>query len=153
MKTSQFLRTASAVAAVQFLAHALMFVLYKPLHGPEEVAVVESMRSHIFLFGGFHRSYWDMYFGYGLLGALNCLVEAVCFWQLAAIARIEVSLVRPIAILFIIANGMHALLCLRYFFLAPIVPDVAIIACLSFAWLGSLPIRPYSAERGAPARI
>jgi hypothetical protein len=152
MRTSKFLRAASAVAAVQFLAHALMFALYKPVHGPEETAVVESMKSHVFIFGGFHRSYWDMYFGYGLLGALNCLVEAVCFWQLAAIARGEVSIVRPMAILFIVANGVHALLCLRYFFLTPVVPDVVVIVCLGVACLGSHAPRTISARSGAPVQ-
>ena len=58
------LRIAAVVALLQFAAHLLLVVLASPKHGPEEVAVVETMKSHRFDFLGAKRSYWDFYFGY-----------------------------------------------------------------------------------------
>lgn len=138
MKSVGWLRAASVVATLQFVAHSAMFLSAKATHGPVEVAVVEAMRSHQFLFDGSLRSYWDMYFGYGLFAAFNCLVEAVLFWQLATLAKTGAVLVRPIVALFCIANLGYALLVLRYFFVVPLIPDVAIAACLALAWRGEV---------------
>jgi hypothetical protein len=66
MKPTMLLRIASIVALLQFAAHTLLLVFGAPTHGPEEIAVVEAMKSHHFDFMGLTRSYWDFYFGYGL---------------------------------------------------------------------------------------
>jgi hypothetical protein len=39
----------------------------------------------------------------------------------------------PIVVLFVFANVVHALLCWRYFFLTPMILDVAIALCLGLA--------------------
>ena len=78
-----------------------------------------------------------MYFGYELFAALYCLVEAVLFWQLGLLARAHGPVTRPIAMLFIFANAMHVALCLRYFFLTPVFPDLAIMDSLSLAWVAA----------------
>ena len=62
------LRITAALAAIQGLAHGALFVSAKPRYGPAEVAVVEAMRANRFFAGG-TRSYWDLYFGYGLIAA------------------------------------------------------------------------------------
>ena len=121
------LRVVAVVAFLQFLGHGTLFVRAQPTHGPAEVAVVEAMRSQRFKFGVAPRSYWDMYFGYGLEAAVVCLVEAILFWQLAAIASRDVSLVRPIALLFAMANLAHIGMLARYFaFPLPMVFDALI---------------------------
>ncbi len=132
MTTSALLRTAAAVALLQFVGHGLLFVRARPTHGETEVAVVQAMKEHRFNFGGSVRSYWDMYFGYGVEAAGICLVEAVLFWQLATIAGTAPAVVRPIVALLLAANVAHALLVMRYFFFVPLVPD-ALIALL-LAW-------------------
>ncbi|MBI3886147.1 MAG: hypothetical protein HY302_10505 [Opitutae bacterium] len=80
MSTVAWLRLAAALAALQFVAHTAAFVRYVPAHGPAETAVVAAMQAHRFSFGGFERSYWDLYYGYGLLAAFSVLLEAVLFW-------------------------------------------------------------------------
>src|SRR5258708_6222978 len=139
MKAATLLRVASILAAVQFCAHTAMFTTYAPKHGAEEIAVVEAMRTHRFSFGGFERSYWDFYFGYGLMSAFSVFLEIVLFWQLAALATTDAPRVRPIVALFIFANFVHAALCMRYFFLTPIVPDLAIAGCLGLALVAARP--------------
>src|SRR2546426_9055191 len=83
MTTSTLLRVTAVVALLQFFGHAALFVRAQPTHGDAEVTVVAAMKAHRFNFGGSMRSYWDMYYGYGLEAAFICLVEAILFWQLA----------------------------------------------------------------------
>jgi hypothetical protein len=108
-----------------------MFVRARPTHGAAEVAVVDAMRSQAFLFASAPRTYWDMYFGYGLEAAVVCLVEAILFWLLAGAAPGCAVLVRSVAALFAAANLAHIVMLLRYFaFPLPMVFDGIIAAGL-----------------------
>ena len=109
------LRILALVAFVQFVGHGLLFVRARPTHGPREEAVVAAMRTERFAFAAAPRSYWNMYFGYGLEAAFVCLVEAILFWQLAGIATSDPALVRPIILLFAGANVAHFVMLARYF--------------------------------------
>jgi hypothetical protein len=131
------LRIAAALALVQALAHTAMFLNMHPTHGADEIAVVSAMKSHAFMFGGFSRTYWDMYFGYGLLAALVVFVEAVLFWLLAALAMDDARHLRPIVGLFILYNLAHAALLSRYFFAIPIVADLVVAAALLAAFIAA----------------
>lgn len=88
------------------------------------------MQTHRFMFQGFSRSYWDFFYGYGLFAAFTCVVEAVLFWQLGSLDR---RLAAPVLILFAAANVVYAALCWQFFFLTPLVFDLAIAACLALA--------------------
>ena len=135
MTPTTFLRIASVVALLQFAAHASLVIFSSPKHGPEEVAVVQAMKSHRFNFLGSMRSYWDFYFGYALEAAFICLIEAVLFWQLAGGAITSPLLVRSIAALFILFNAVHVILAWKYFFITPVIPDLLIMVCLGVAFL------------------
>jgi len=76
------LRLASLLALLQYCAHAFLFLSARPTHGAAEAAVIDAMKGHRFEFSGLTRSYWDFYFGYGLLAILWGLVEIVLLWQL-----------------------------------------------------------------------
>lgn len=132
MRTAPLLRTTAIVAFVQFCAHTARFVSYTPKHGADEVAVVGAMKSNLFTFSGAARSYWDFYYGYGLMAAFTCLIEAVLFWQLASIAKSSAPLVRPVVGLFLLANAGYAILVLTYFFPLPAYFDIAIAALLGW---------------------
>ena len=133
---SVLLRILAVVALVQGIAHGTLFVRARPTHGESETAVVEAMRSNAFRFAAAPRTYWDMYFGYGLEAAFVCLVEAVLFWLLAEAAPGNGPLVRSVAALFVIANVAHIVMLVRYFaFLVPIVFDGLIAAGLVAAAL------------------
>lgn len=131
------LRLASVVALIQGGAHTLLVVFGAPTHGPTEVAVVEAMKGHRFNFLGSARSYWDFYFGYALFAAFNCAIEAVLFWQLARMGGEPASLVKPVIALFVVANLGYAILAWKYFFLTPIVPDLAIAICLGLTLMSA----------------
>jgi hypothetical protein len=127
MTSGLLLRIVSVAALLQFIGHGALFVWARPTHGPEEVAVVTAMRAHAFTFALAPRTYWDMYFGYGLEAAFVCLVEAALFWLLARAPAGNGGLVRSVASLFAIANGAHIVMLVRYFtFPLPIVFDAII---------------------------
>ena len=134
MTTTVLLRVASILAAVQGLAHGMLFVRARPRHGAAEEAVIAAMKHNRFYRGGL--GYWDFYFGYGLIAAAICLVEAVLFWQLAGMARGNAQTVRPIVALFIAWNVVHALLLVRYFrYPVPIAFDAIVALALASAWI------------------
>ena len=121
------LKIAAVVALIQGVAHAALIIFGKPKHGAEEVAVIEAMKSRRFNFLGSQRSYWDFYYGYALIAAIICLVEAALFWQITAFSA---DVIRPIAIIFIAFNVAHAAMAARYFFITPIVLDLVITGLL-----------------------
>jgi hypothetical protein len=131
MMSAVLLRIVAVAAFLQFVGHGTMFVKARPTHGPAEVAVVHAMRSQAFMFAWAPRTYWDMYFGYGLEAAFVCLVEAVLFWQLAGAPAGSAALVQSVAWLFAAANVAHIVMLVRYFaFPLPIVFDSLIVAGL-----------------------
>ena len=124
MSVSLLLRALAIVAVIQFAGHGGLFVLSRPTHGVDEVAVVNAMREHAFMFAAAPRTYWDMYFGYGLEAAFVCLLEAVLFWMVAGAPAGSASLVRSIAVLFAVWNLAHFVMLMRYFaFPLPMVFD------------------------------
>ena len=128
MTVSLMLRILAILAVVQFIGHTTLFVTAKPTHGPEEIAVVKAMQSHAFTFAWAPRTYWDMYFGYGLEAAGVCLAEAVLFWLLASATGTNAALVRSIAVLFAVGNVAHFAMLLRYFAFPPPMIFDAVIA-------------------------
>lgn len=137
MKPARILRLAAVFAAVQYIAHAILFLSATPKHGAEEVAVIDAMKAHRFEFSGFSRSYWNFYFGYGLLGILWGVVEVVLLWQLAKLAEADPRQVRPTIGLLVAANAAHALLTGTYFFPAPVIFDVLVAATLVWSYFAS----------------
>src|SRR5258706_8744127 len=115
MTAPVLLRILAVVAFLQFAGHGSLFVRARPTHGPDEVAVVEAMRAHAFPFASAPRSYWQMYFGYGLEAAFVCLVEAVFFLQLAPIRGRDATLIKPIPALFSVAHRAHFAFPARFF--------------------------------------
>ncbi len=133
MSPTLYLRVASFLALLQGVGHVTSVIRWVSTRGPDQLAVIDVMRTHTFNFQGFTRNYWDLFFGYGLMAAFTCVVEAVLFWQLASLTLSSGFRGAPIVALFIVANLVHAILCWNYFFLTPIILDVAIACCLGLA--------------------
>jgi len=105
-------------------------------HGPDEVRLVEAMRSLRFDFGGSQpHSYWEMYVGYGLFAAVNCLIEALLFWWASRHTTDARGLVNAVIAIFLFANITYGALVWRYFFFIPLVMDTLVALCLAAAFL------------------
>src|SRR5215469_4337730 len=137
VKPTLFLRIASVLTFVHCVLHTFGGVLSSPRHGAEEVAVIESMKSHSFDVMGSMRSYWDFFFGYGLLVTIFLLADAVLFWQLASLAKAHPIWMRPIIALFSATFAATAVVAWKYFFLGPAITELLIATCLAMAFFGT----------------
>ena len=135
MKTTKLLQITSIFVLLQYSAHTFLFLSAKPTHGPEEITLVEAMKSHYWDFGGFSHSYWDFYFGYGLIAILLGVIEVVLLWQLASISKISSVKIRPFIALLFFATLAHAILILKYFFLLPAIFDFITVLLLGVAYM------------------
>lgn len=131
MNVALLLRIAAVLALIQYAAHSLLFLGARPSHGQEEIDLVEAMKSRRWIFAGRMRSYWNFYFGYGLLAILWGVVEILLLWSMASLAN-RTSVAALIAVL-LAANIGHAILTLRYFFFLPALFDILVAAVLIVA--------------------
>jgi predicted acyltransferase len=130
MKSVLLFRIAAILALLQYAAHGLMFSTYKPSHGQAEINFVNEMKTQFWIFGGHPRSYWDFYFGYGLLSVLSGLIEVLLLFYAARTAKHYPELAKRVAIILFIGVLCHLLLVQRYFFLLPAVFDFIIAGIL-----------------------
>ena len=94
------------------------------------------MQTHVFSFGGFLHSYWQLYFGYELFVAIGCLVECGLLWQLATLSSSAPRAIRPMIGLFFLGEVAISILMLKFFFVIPIVVHSATAVCLALALWG-----------------
>ena len=132
MTAPLLLRIAAVITFLYFAGHTAGMP-WTPAVGPAELAVLEAMKSHSFNADGFNRTYWDFYFGFGVIISGYLLVQAVVLWQLGALAKTDALRVRPIAASFFVAFLVNAFLAWKYFFAIPVVMAVAISVCLALA--------------------
>lgn len=136
MNSTTLLRIAFVVVMIQYLAHAILFLRAKPSHGKEETELVEAMKRNRWNFGGFQRSYWNFYFGYGLLVILWGLAEAAIIWQMVTLSKTSSVEIKPLIAILFFVNIIHAILTLKYFFITPVIFDciVAILLAIAFVF-------------------
>jgi len=148
MKSAIFLRIASIITLLYFAGHTAGMP-WTPAVSPGEVPVLEAMKNHSFVAEGFRRTYWDFYFGFGVIISAYLLVQAIVLWQLASLAKTDPLRVRPIMASFFVAFIVNAVLAWQYFFAVPVVMAVAISVCLALAFVTAG--RTTAAQQGAPA--
>ena len=132
MKSSTFLRIASVITFLYFAGHTAG-IPWTPAVGPGEAPVLEAMKAHSFDVLGSKRTYWDFYFGFGVVISGYLMVQAVVLWQLGSLAKAEPSRVSGIAASLLIAFIVNAFLAWRYFFAIPAVMAISISGCLALA--------------------
>ena len=132
MKPAVLLRIAAIINLLYFVAHTAG-IPWTPALGPAELSVLEAMKTHGFQAGGFTRTYWEFYLGFGVAISGFLLVQAVALWQLASLARSDAARLRPIAASFLVAFVVNAIVAWLYFFPVPAVMAAAIASCLGLA--------------------
>ena len=99
-------------------------------HELQETQLVGSMKSVAFEFLGERSTYWNLYFGWGLLISVMLLTLAVTLWQLSALAQLAP---RPLSVIAGIISAsclIGAYLSIRFFYLPPFLSYLAICALL-----------------------
>ena len=128
-------RAAAIIALVQGIVHAVTFAAAKP-GSIEEAIVLTTMKGSHFVIGGMRRSYWDLYYGYGMMAAGTVVFEAILLWLLANAAAKSEAAVRPVLWLIVAANVAHAAALLWFFFPLPAVFDALVALALVAALVG-----------------
>jgi hypothetical protein len=132
MKAFHFLRIA-AVLTLLYCAGHTSGMPWTPYTSAEATSVIETMKGHSFEEQGFKGTYWDIYFGFGLVISVYLLLQAVVLWQVASLARTDAMRVRPIVVSFLIAFIINVGLSWKYFFIIPVVMAALIAICLAMA--------------------
>ncbi len=132
MRSSTFLRIASVITFLYFVGHTAS-IPWTPAVGPAEAPVLEAMKRHGFNVLGSNRTYWDFYFGFGLIISGYLMVQAVVLWQLGSLAKREPAKVRAIVVSFLVAFIFNAFLAWKYFFAIPLINAILISVCLGLA--------------------
>lgn len=146
MKAFHFLRIAAVITLLYFAGHTAGMP-WTPYTNPEAMPILEAMKSHSFEAEGFKGTYWDLYFGFGLIISAFLLVQAAVLWQVASLAKTDAIRVRPIVVSFLVAFIINAALAWKYFFAVPVVMAGVIALCLAISLV--LARRTQAAQRGA----
>jgi hypothetical protein len=133
MTPTFFLRIASVLTVLHSVLHTIGGVLSKP-KDPEQIAVIETMKSHTFNVMGSMRTFWDFFFGYGLGVTVTLLIQGILFWMLGSLVKTSPAAVKPIVGLFAINFAVMSVIVSKYFFIAPGVTEVLIALSLAAAY-------------------
>ena len=115
------------------------------------MAVIDAMKSDHFPVIGMSRSYWDFYFGFGLIISVMQLFQAILLWQLGTLAKTGAGHLRPIIAVFCVSIVINAVLSWIYFFPIPFVMAVLIAICLALAFVSAKKTARQDAENSARA--
>jgi hypothetical protein len=132
MKPVIFLRIASVLTFVHAALHTIGGVFGGVASGAQQVAV-SAMKANEFVAMGVTRTYWDFYMGFGLVVSVFLTVEAVVFWQLSSLAKIDAVRLRPVLATFLVGYLCAAVVSYRYFFAGPVITEILIALCLGLA--------------------
>jgi phosphoglycerol transferase MdoB-like AlkP superfamily enzyme len=124
-----FLRIASALTFIHAVLHTVGGVFGSVDPGPAAVAFA-AMTANRFPLMGNMRSYADFYRGLGLCVTIALTAESVLFWQLASLAKTDPRRLRPMMATFAVAYAVLAVNSFAYFFVAPVIVESLIAACL-----------------------
>jgi len=134
MKPSIWLRAASILTLFHAILHTAGGMFGSPRNAVQSAArsVVQSLHFDAF---GSYRSYWDFYFGFGLVTSVTLLLSAALLWQLASLVKTDSAKARPFLAMLFLAFIAIAVISWIYFFAPPFVFEIAIATCIGVAFV------------------
>ncbi len=141
MKPVLFLRIASVLTLIHSILHTVGGVFGKPAPGIAETTWA-AMTGNRFTVFGLTRTYSEFYRGLGLGITIFLTAEAIVFWQLATLAKADAVRLRPVIATFMVAYLVFAANSYAYFFLLPVITEIAIAAFLGMAIATAKAIEP-----------
>lgn len=128
--TVHLLRAASVLSLLYCLGH-MSGLPWTPGQTAAAASVIDSMRSVQFEALGEQRSYWDFYFGFGLITGLDLLVQSALLWWLATLARRDARTLTPALGIMLVGVAGNLALVQRFFFMVPAAFAAAIAVLLA----------------------
>jgi hypothetical protein len=139
MKPTLALRIASVLTFIHAVLHTVGGVFGKPSPGPSQIAF-SAMQANHFPVMGLTRSYSEFYLGLGLCVSIFLTIEAIVFWLLSNLAQSNPHRLRPLLAVFAVAYLALAVNSWFFFFLAPVITEIAIAVFLAIAIYTAKPI-------------
>jgi hypothetical protein len=88
---------------------------------PQETQLVDSMKSLEFVFAGRGSTYWNLYFGWGVLVAVLLLTQAILLWLSSDLARLAPRRIGFMTGLMSANSFIGAYLSFRFFYIPPVI--------------------------------
>ena len=99
-------------------------------HGDQATQLVATMKIIDFEFMGEHSTYWNLYYGWGLLVGVLLFSVATILWLVADLVRLAPKRLGIVAGLLSAVSAVGAYLSFRYFYVPPLVSFAAICLIL-----------------------
>jgi hypothetical protein len=112
------LRVSATLFVVLTIGHLSAYP-WTSARDPQGQQLVSSMKSVELVFFGEHSTYWNLYFGWGLLVPVLLLTLAVILWLLSDIARFAPQPVGVIAGVLVGTCLIGAVISFRFFYIPP----------------------------------
>ena len=135
MKPTLLYRIAAVLYVLLAAAHTIGFQRFVPPTA-EGVAVRDAMRNVHFSLHGGTFSYGGFYIGFGVSVGIYMLFAAFLAWHLGSLAKRDPSAIGSLGIVFCAMQVAQLVVCLVYFFTAPIVFESVIALVLALAAWG-----------------
>jgi hypothetical protein len=127
MRYLQPFRLATYLLVLFFGGHTIGGMLGQKSQGSEAGAVFASMKSVHFVFNGASCSWYDFWFGFGLMVSVFLLFCAAMSWRLASVDPHDWPVAAPFAWLLAISMIANAILSARYFFAGPAITSTLVV--------------------------
>jgi hypothetical protein len=112
------IRVSSALFAGLMIGHMSAYP-WASADAPQQTQLVGSMKAVAFEFMGERSTYWNLYFGWGLLVGILLLALALVLWLLSDIARVAPRSAGLISGIVAATSLAGACLSFRYFYIPP----------------------------------
>ena len=116
----------SSILVVLLMAGHLSAYPWATNHGLQETQLVDSMKSLEFKFLGARSTYWNLYFGWGILVGIQLLTLSIILWLLSDLVRLAPRRVGVITGMISVSCLVGAYLSYRYFYVPPFLFYLAI---------------------------
>jgi len=100
------------------------------IHVLQDRQLVDSMKSVAFEFMGERSTYWNLYFGWGLLVGVLLLTLAIILWFLSDLTHLAPRGIGIISGAISVSSLVGAYISLRFFYIPPFLFDLAICLIL-----------------------
>lgn len=135
LSATRWLRLASGLTLLFAAGHAMGAT--ESWSPPGETDVLRSMRAFQFDVSGAIRTYWHFYMGFGVYITVFLLMQAVLLWQLAAVARVNPTLVRPLIGAVGVASLIGTAVIWAFIFAVPALISLACTVCVGLAFVSA----------------
>lgn len=117
---------ASSILVVLLMAGHLSAYPWAANHGLRETLLIDSMKSVDFDFLGARSTYWNLYFGWGILVGILLLTLSITLWLLSDLVRLAPRRLGVITGIISASCLVGAYLSYRYFYVPPFLFYLAI---------------------------